>query len=76
MRPMATMLELTPLDAAGDEVLNALEARTREPANQIDRATGARRYCLWGTDVDLGALEGLLDQIAGEWRQHILQTRG
>jgi hypothetical protein len=68
---MTAIVELTPRDSSGYEVLNAFEALTHERANQVDPQTGARRYCLWGAELDLGALDRVLDDIARDWREHL-----
>jgi hypothetical protein len=72
---MAAVIALRPETDRGGEILDELEQRTRVQPDQI-ADDGTRRYNLHGNDVDVNALDPMLDKIDPDWREHIANRRG
>ena len=72
---MTAVIALHPETDRGGEILGKLEQRTQvQPDQVVD--DGTRRYYLHGDDVDVNALDLMLDKIDPDWREHITNRRG
>jgi hypothetical protein len=60
------------LDEHGSEILDGFEKKTGQESEQLqDRG---RRYRASGPEAGLDALDGMLDTIAPDWREHLTRT--
>jgi hypothetical protein len=60
---------LTAHDARGEEILDDLEAITRQGGERLDH--GRRKYTLLQAYSDADAFDRMLDQVAPGWRNHV-----
>ena len=72
---MTAVIALHPETDRGGEILDKLAQRTQAQPDQVVD-DGTRRYYLHGDDVDVNALDPMLDKIDPNWRDHIENWRG
>jgi hypothetical protein len=64
-----TAVTLTAHDTRGEEILDDLEAITRQGGERLDH--GRRKYTLLQADSDADLFDRMLDQVAPGWRDHV-----
>jgi hypothetical protein len=60
---------LTAHDTRGEQILDDLEAVTRQGGQRLDH--GRRKYTKLQAYADLDAFERMLDQVGPGWRNHV-----
>jgi hypothetical protein len=70
---MSIEVTMTPLSDRGNRLLDALEARTSTPPQQVNADTGARTYSL-ESEAAGDDFKELLDGIDPGWNEHLTGT--
>ena len=66
---MTAVINLAPLDNRGREILDELQRQLDVAAEDLH--DGARKFTLREPPETVNALDGPLDRIAPDWREHV-----